>query len=271
MITASMVLNKEALHQAVIKHWKANEDKYSSFTKIEKFDQEINLFERDNSISQTLSCTLPLVIANVLQTPAVILTDMPHIPIIPLCPDNYFSEKNMFWILHSKGTFQFAFRKNINAMEKTKTFSLSSPSDNKNKLCRCGQGAKRKLKDVVSCLEYKSKCPCLQAVKSCSNSCGCIGCENPFGKNQGADPPDISSVKRLRRKHSLTTEAGMKYLQIDHKKAHWSIIEELLLEEIANSLSQKDIFDITNLLSLYNHTAESALHEKLYFLSPGIS
>ena len=36
MITASMVLNKEASHQVVIKHWKANEEKYSSFTKSEK-------------------------------------------------------------------------------------------------------------------------------------------------------------------------------------------------------------------------------------------
>ena len=36
MITASMVLNKEASYQAVIKHWKANEEKYSSFTKSEK-------------------------------------------------------------------------------------------------------------------------------------------------------------------------------------------------------------------------------------------
>ena len=96
MITASMVLNKEALHLAVIKHWKVNEEKYSSFTKIEKFHQEINLFERYNSISQTLPCTLPLVIAIVLQAAVVILTDMPHIPIIPLCPDNYFSEKNIF-------------------------------------------------------------------------------------------------------------------------------------------------------------------------------
>ena len=118
------------------------------------------------------------------------------------------------------------------------------------------------MKDIVSCLEYKSECPCLQAVKSYSVSCGCIGCENPFDKNQGVDPPDVSSVKRLRRKHSLTTEAGMKYLQIDHKKAHWSIIEELLLEEIANSLSQKNSFDITNLLSLYNHTAESETEQK---------
>ena len=53
MVTTSVILNKEALHQAVIKHWKANEEKHSSFTKIEKFNQEINLFERDNSISQT--------------------------------------------------------------------------------------------------------------------------------------------------------------------------------------------------------------------------
>ena len=101
---------------------------------------------------------------------------------------------------------------------------------NKSKFCRCGQGAKRKLKDVDSCLGYKSKCLCVQAVKSCSNSSGCIGCENPLGKNQGENPPNISSVKRLKRKHSLTTEAGMKYLQIHHKKAHWSIIEELILE-----------------------------------------
>ena len=212
MITASMVLNKEALHQVVIKHWKANEEKYLSFIKIEKFHQEINLFERDNSISRTLSCRLPLVIANVLQTPAVILTDVPHIPIIPLCPDNYFSKKNMFWVLHSKGTFQFAFRKSINGMKKQRHPHHHHHQTTKTSFA--GQGAKRKLKSVVSCLEYKSKCPCLQAVKPCSNSCGSIGCENPFGKNQGKDPPDASSVKRLRRKHSLMTETGMKYLQV---------------------------------------------------------
>ena len=108
------------------------------------------------------------------------------------------------------------------------------------------------MKDVVSCLEYKSKCLCLQAVKSCSSSCGCVGCESLFGKNQGVDPPDISSVKQLRRKHSLTIEAGMIYLQIDHKKPHWSIIEELLLEEIANSLIQKNS----------NHIAESETGKK---------
>ena len=162
----------------------------------------------------------------------------------------------MFWVLYSKGMFQFAFRKNINAMEKTKTSSPSSSSDNKNKLCRCDQGAKRKLKDVVSNLEYKSMCPCLQAVKSYSNSCGCIGCKNPFVKNQGEDPPIISSVKRMRRKHSLTAEAGMKYLQIDHKKTHWSIIKKSLLEEIANSLSQR-YNKLTLIIQLYITESET--------------
>ena len=88
-------------------------------------------------------------------------------------------------------------------MEKTKTSSSSSPSDNKYKLCRWRQCAKRNLKDVVSCLEHKSKHPCIQAVESCSNSGGCIGYENPF------------------HKHSLTKEAVMKYLQIEQKKTHW--------------------------------------------------
>lgn len=67
--------------------------------------------------------------------------------------------------------------------QRTKT-SSSSPSFNKNNLCRRGQGVKRKLKDVVSYLESKSMCSCFQAVKSCSKSCGC---ENPFGKNEGQD------------------------------------------------------------------------------------
>ena len=111
MITACMALNKEALHQAVIKHWKVNEEKYSSFTKIEKFHQEINLFERDNSISQTLSCTLPLVVANVLQTPVVILTNVPHIPIISLCSDNHFSEKICFGFCIQKVRFNLRFAK----------------------------------------------------------------------------------------------------------------------------------------------------------------
>ena len=151
--------------------------------------QEINLFERDKSISQTPSCTLILsllVNANALQTPVVVLTA--HIAIIPLCPD-----------ICSKGTFQFPLRKNVSVsvqwkktnilivvtiiQQRTKT-SSSSPSFNKNNLCRRGQGVKRKLKDVVSCLESKSMCSCFQAVKSCSKSCGC---ENPFGKNEGQD------------------------------------------------------------------------------------
>ena len=100
---------------------------------------------------------------------------------------------------------QFVFHKNVNAIKKMKT-SSSSPSDNKNKLCRCGQGVRRKLKHVVFCLEYKSKCPCLQAFKSCSNSCGCIGCESSFRKNQEEDPQVASSIKQLINKHSLTTE-----------------------------------------------------------------
>ena len=100
---------------------------------------------------------------------------------------------------------QFVFHKNFNAIIKTKR-SSSSPSDNKNKLCRCGQGVKRKLKHVVFCLEYKSKCSCLQAFKSCSNSYGCIGCESSFGENREEDPQVASSVKQLISKHSLTTE-----------------------------------------------------------------
>ena len=97
------------------------------------------------------------------------------------------------------------FHKNINAIIKTKR-SSSSPSDNKNKLCRCGQGVKRKLKHVVFCLEYKSKCSRLQAFKSCSNSYGCIGCESLFGENREGHPQVANSVKQLINKHSLTTE-----------------------------------------------------------------
>ena len=100
---------------------------------------------------------------------------------------------------------QFVFHKNVNAIIKNKR-SSSSPSDNKNKLCRCGQGVKRKLKHVVFCLEYKSKCSCLQAFMSYSNSYGCIGCERPFGKNREEDSQVTSSVKQLINKHSLTTE-----------------------------------------------------------------
>ena len=51
----------------------------------------------------TASCTLPLVIANVLQTPVVVLKNMPHIPMILFSPDNYFPSKNIFWVLYSKG------------------------------------------------------------------------------------------------------------------------------------------------------------------------
>ena len=60
----------------------------------------------------------------------------------------------------------------------------------------------------------------------------------------------------MRRKHSLTAEAGMKYLQIDHKKSHWSIIKKSLLEEIANSLSQR-YNKLTLIIQLYIAESET--------------
>ena len=62
--------------------------------KLKNFIKNITYFKRITASAKLFhACTLPLVIANVLQTLVVILTDMSHIPIIPLCPNNCFSEK----------------------------------------------------------------------------------------------------------------------------------------------------------------------------------
>ena len=73
-----------------------------------------------------------------------------------------------------------------------------------------------------------------------------------------------TSLTRSRRKHNLTTEIGTKYLNIEYKESHWSIIEEMLLEEVANSLSSKNKLDISTIFTLYNHIAESELGKKAF-------
>ena len=113
--------------------------------------QEINLFERDKSISQTPSCTLILsllVNANALQTPVVVLTA--HIAIIPLCPD-----------ICSKNTFQFPLRKNVSAVEK-----------NKHPHRRHHHSTKNKNILIVTIIQQKQPLPswsrCKEKIKRCS-------------------------------------------------------------------------------------------------------
>ena len=76
--------------------------------------------------------------------------------------------------------------------------------DNKQTSCRCGQGAKRKSKTVVSCSEYKSGCKCFQNVAACSKNCHCINCNNPRGKRIQAITAQIECSSRKRRHHETS-------------------------------------------------------------------
>ena len=171
-----MILKKEVFHQNFIKHWKVNDEKYSSFTKIEQHQPNTFMHVTINN------CKYATNTSNNFDGYA----NYPNHSVVQMI------------VFLKKYVLAFAFKryvsiwvpKEINKRNgKNKYILIVITNRQKNKLGSCGQGTKRILKNIVSYLECQSKCPCLQAVKSCSNSSGCIGCENLFSKNQGEDSP----------------------------------------------------------------------------------
>ena len=173
--TPSNVKKTTLLRQLVVEEWRQYEDKYSLFVNNGSYIDEVNSFATDGYFDYELGNSLPLAMANVLKIPIVVLTGMQNMPLITLCPDNTIISPVEIWLVfdHANGGFyDFLYPKKVDDLVVENTLMVNLETKIViDKGCRCGNGAKRKQKELVSCNAYRTGCPCFRTVKGCTVCC----------------------------------------------------------------------------------------------------
>ena len=252
------------LRQIVVKEWLSNPSDYKPFliNESKDFNEEAKAFLEDGYFASELGNSMPLAASNALCIPIVILTAMSNFPIVPVSPRNVINDTPIFLAYDMEFAGHYDAIKQHTLQQQHK--EIQSPAtNNKQTSCRCGQGAKKKNKTLVSCSEYKSGCKCFQNVAACSESCGCINCHNPRGKRPQSSSFKIEGTSRKRRHHELTTKAqcGKQFSECldggTTAAVHWTLFEELVLVQIILALSASESLDPDTLFQEYNHLVNS--------------
>eukprot|EP00111_Clytia_hemisphaerica_P023308 TCONS_00068586-protein len=254
-------MTKDELCNKIVEYWQDNKAQFSPFIPDSDFDEQLQLFKTACHTSK-LSCSLPIVLSSLVKTPIVIITDMQNAAMIPVVPNGTdVFDQDRIWISFQSNQYRFLYRvsKTTPSDEERKIPNSKIQTSNKNVGCRCGQGAKRKQKQVVSCKEFRSRCPCYQKVRPCTDECSCIGCENPHGVKSNVQIP-VKSATRVRRQHNSTKNiSGKSFLQMNHCEAPeiFNRLEEFVLHEITNLILHKEDLDPMFLHNFYNGIAKS--------------
>ena len=125
---------------------------------------------------------------------------------------------------------------NNNSNNAKEDSSAKNIADNQDSCCRCGRGQARNDSKYVSCSDAKrkSKCPCLEKGRLCTENCLRVNCDNTRGEKRGASNSNTGKVgKRSRTSHgSYKRKRGTEFLSLSHKKpldGPWNKYETCLL------------------------------------------
>ena len=231
------------LRELTVHEWMSHPEEYQPFIGTEQtVNHEALLFLADGHFASDLGNSMPLAMANLLKLPLVVISQMESLPVIPITPRETIYCLPIFIAFDHSGSGHYDALAHITGSQ-SPSDCIKKPSscDNKDtpsiEGCRCGQGARKKQPNITSCDSFKKRCKCFQSVCGCSDTCQCIGCENPHGKKAKKEersyPTQVGSRKR--RSHELTTE-GMSGKQFLLKRPHseynvskWTFLEELVL------------------------------------------
>ena len=176
-------------------------------SKKDNFLEEIKRLEKSCSYQSEIFNCIPLAICNTLKMQIIIFTGMINVPIIPLNPATKVTIKQRMYLAYDhQNPYQLhPLCKSINAVHHNSAATNNDIITEKS--CRCGQGAKKRISNAISCYSFRAGCPCFRAIQSCDRYCKCIGCKNPYGQRNNSDSADVSHVpiKRTRRPHQLST------------------------------------------------------------------
>jgi len=264
--TSSIEQMATALRRTVVDEWLSNAADYEPFLLSgQDYQEEANAFLQDGYFAAELGNAMPLAASNALHIPVVVFTTMSNFPIIPICPRDIILTNTPIFLAYDMnfaGHYD-AIRQcgTLQQENKEQTESSSSQRENQQITCRCGKGAKRKNKNIISCHEYKSGCKCFQNVVGCSMYCQCVNCSNPRGKKiQGT--AQIACSSRKRRHHECSTErlSGKSYTEIKAggtTTVHWTLFEELVLMQIMLALLASDKLEPEALYREYSHVVDT--------------
>ena len=196
------------LRKFIVEEWLAHSASYSPFlTGSQTFGDEAKAFLVDGHFATDLGNSMPLAMANVLCLPIVVFAQMENLPVLPISPRDCIQCMPIFVAFDQSGVGHYDAVTQITHSEPSCEVEKTDELQNKHEFCRCGQGAKKNEKDIVSCDQFKERCKCFQRVRSCTDKCQCLGCENPYGKKIYQEQKTRSSTgTRKRRPAQMTSE-----------------------------------------------------------------
>ena len=209
---------------------------------------------------------MPLAASNALCLSVGVFTAMSNFPVLPICPRDRILSDNPIYLgydMSFAGHYVGIEQKGAPQKEEPKQGSVRTQySNQKQIMCRCGQGEKRKKTGSISCNEYKSGCKCFQNVLGCNMYCQCINCNNPRGKKASSGTAPITCSTRKRRHHDNSTEglSGKCYTEFragGTLTVHWTLFEELVLMELVLDLSAIDKLETEILHKEYNNVVDT--------------
>jgi hypothetical protein len=245
------------LRELLVNEWISHPEDYKPYllSGQDYMKEALNFLQDGHFISDLGNC-MPLAAANVLRIPIVIFTEMVNFPSLPICPRDEFLSETLAFEMTGAGHYDIiqpiADKHQIEETRNMKEATCTNQTS-----FRCGQGAKRKKKESVSCHEYKSGCKCFQSVVGCNTNCQCINCQNPRGRKASDSDAQLTCASRKRKAHEFST-ATLGGKDFTEMKAggtlavHWTVFEELLLLELTLTLSSKSNLDANLLFKVYN-------------------
>ena len=258
-----------SLRHVIVNEWLSNPSSYEPFlTSGQDYKKEANLFLQDGHFASELGNSMPLAASNALCLPIVVFTAMLNFPLLPICPqDKTVSDDPIYLVYDMSFAGHYdAVQQQVNQLDQQhqdeQMMTSTNQSNNQPQLsCRCGQGAKRKCKESITCHEYKTGCKCFQNVSGCSMYCQCINCNNPYGKNvSGSEQIPCSSRKRRHHENSTVGLKGKYFTEIKAGgtvAVQWTMFEELVLVELIIGLLARDKLEPEGLFREYNYIVDT--------------
>lgn len=261
------------LRNLVVDEWLTNPDQYKPFlTGEQTFETEARLFLNDGHFATQLGNSMPLVMANVLKHPVVVVTEMENLPVLPVTPRESIQCLPIFVAFDQSGAGHYDAVVQIPRFEPSSEVQKPTVEKTESNCCRCGQGVKKKEKGNTSCDQFKKRCKCFQALKGCTEKCQCLGCENPHGKKINQNQKTNSSTGTRKRRAADMTTGCMSGKEFMAKRpgpntniCQWTFLEELVLVQLLQSQFSNSDIDMASIHVQYQQLVDNAeIHPKTF-------
>ena len=126
---------------------------------------------------------------------------MENFPVLPITPRESLQCLPIFVAYDQSGPGHYDAVVQIENMQPTEESLEASTKEIRDNLygCRCGQGSRKKVKDITSCDQFHKRCKCFQGLQGCTDTCNCRGCENPYGGNVHGEEK-IATLRQVQEK-----------------------------------------------------------------------